>query len=102
MAGLILVGVPVVIGPLFGTFYGTACRMNDFNPGKVYSSCMIGIGLSVATIMMFPPGGANDGKNWGKWLLCSTTTVGFFCAMIVYTIGNQKAYKLIANMLQFS
>ena len=86
MAGLILLGVPIFVGPVLGSVATIALRKKGVSTRPVFYSCMFGIATSIVTIYLYPPGFGDTGKNWNKWLIGSTLTTACITIMAWYSM----------------
>ena len=79
MAGIVLLGVPIVGGLVGGTVLQVGMRtaaLSLYGRIGVELACM---GLGAIVVYLFPPGSAQKGENWGKLILFgSLFTTGMF------------------------
>lgn len=82
MAGLVLLGGPMVascvLSPaiVFGLSFLPAIRE------RILLWSLVAIGSAASIIALFPPGGANDGKNWTTFMLMLTVILSSIGALV--------------------
>ena len=86
MAALFLLGTPLLVGFGSGTIAVDVLRRYKVSTRSAFVGCSIGIVVSIATILMYPPGSAADGKNWGKFVFHGTVLTACLLAMLRYCV----------------
>ena len=82
MAGIILLGIPVLGGLVGGTMIQVAMRTHGLSLFQRIGVEVALMGLGCIAICLKPPGSAKEGENWGIFFLAASmfTTGGFAMA----------------------
>lgn len=82
MAGMFLVGAPIVAGLVGGTVLQVGMRMAALSLYERVGAEVALMGFGATVVCLFPPGSAAKGENWGKFMLFGSlvTTGGFAMA----------------------
>ena len=82
MAGVILMGIPILGGIVGGTILQVAMRGHRLDLVQRIEVELGFLMTGLAMICMWPPGSAEKGENWGKFILFGSimTTGGFAMA----------------------
>jgi hypothetical protein len=82
MAGVILMGIPILGGLVGGTMLQVAMRINKLSLLQRVQVELAMMGVGSAAICLKPPGSAQKGENWMLFIFCGAmvTTGGFAMA----------------------
>ena len=92
MAGLLLM-IPLGLGGAAGMTAGAAAAYiyPKTHGTQVSMTCLAGIAFSVVSTWLYPPGGADTGKNWGIFFLSfgigTASVVCLICFWSFRTLG---------------
>ena len=100
MAGLFLMGIPILGGIVGGTTLQIVMRVQEMSLIQRIGVELALIGTGAGAICMKPPGSAARGENWGLFLVCgSMVTTGVFAmaeGLIVNIVSGGTATVLKA------
>jgi len=105
MAGLIMLGCPILAGVLGGAVLQVAMRKAELSLFERIAVELALVGFGAIVLYLFPPGSAVRGENWGWFLLCASmvSTGGFAMAegLIVNIVpgGAATALKVLGVLL---
>lgn len=79
MAGMFLMGIPILGGIVGGTTLQIVMRVQELSLIQRIGVELAFIGSGTGAICMKPPGSAARGENWGLFIVCgSLVTTGVF------------------------
>ena len=102
MGAVILLGTPLLFGPIIGSLLASVCTWMELNPSMVYAICAISL-LPIAAIYFYPRKDIwqeyKVGENWGIWMICSTVIASLLYMLFAYTLG--LTFKSYENFEEF-